>query len=340
LGPKAEIRSSCVDQDDGFPKCFPGIGYLQNNKPTVSIQALILSMKKIVKAVFVKIIFFLSRLPFGILYLISDVLFFVMSYMIRYRLRVIRHNLHLAFPGRPAAFYKRTARRFHRHFADIFIESLKNLSGNPAAITNNIRIVNPELLQHFFDKQKSIILYAGHIGNWEWLTILPKYAPHKVVALYQPLSNALFDQLIKDSREKYGIITTPSSRAFKTLKTLNDGGTLTLTIALGDQSPPPNGPKVWVDFFGQETAFIPGTNKIAQRLKQAMIYPHFSKPGRGHYEIEFMTIHDGSEAITDKQIIERYANLLEENIRQQTHLWLWSHRRWKLSAQGKAPEST
>jgi Kdo2-lipid IVA lauroyltransferase/acyltransferase len=291
-------------------------------------------MKQAFSTIAEKIILMLSKLPFGILYFFSDLFFFIGSYVIRYRLKVILKNLRMAFPDKTDRFYKKTARRFHRHFADVFTESLKNLNGNPNDIFHRINIKNPEMLKAFYDRGQSIILYGAHIGNWEWLSILPKHAPHKIIAFYKPLSNQLIDKLVKDSREKYGVTTTPSAKAFKLLKGLNDEGIPTLTIALGDQSPSTKGPKVWIDFLGIETAFLPGTNKIAQRLGQATIYPHFTKTGRGFYELEFKIIHNGSNPITDDHMIANYARLLEDNIRQQPHIWLWSHRRWKHSPAG------
>jgi Kdo2-lipid IVA lauroyltransferase/acyltransferase len=288
-------------------------------------------MKQFLTTIAEKIILLLSRLPFGVLYVFSDIFFFIGSFIIRYRLNVILKNLRMAFPSEKNHFYQKTARKFHRHFADIFTESLKNLNGNPDDIFHRIKIINPELLQSFYHKGKSVILYGAHIGNWEWLSILPKHTPHKIIAFYKPLSNKLIDKLVKDSREKYGVTTTPSAKAFKLLKGLNDAGIPTLTIALGDQSPPTKGPKVWINFLGIETAFLPGTNKIAQRLGQATIYPQFIKTGRGFYEVEFQIIHDAGEPITDDHLIENYARLLEENIRKQPHIWLWSHRRWKLT---------
>ncbi len=288
-------------------------------------------MTKIFFLIAEKIILLLSKLPFGLLYIFSDLFFFIGSYIIGYRMKVVLKNLKMAFPSESSHFYRTTARRFHRHFADVFTESLKNLNGNPEDIFHRIKIKNPELLKTFYDRKKSIILYGAHIGNWEWLSILPKHTSHKIIAFYKPLSNKLIDKLVKDSREKYGVTTTPSAKAFKLLKELNDAGTRTLTIALGDQSPPKKGPKVWINFLGIETAFLPGTNKIAKRLGQAMIYPHFTKTARGFYEIEFKVIHDGSEPITDDRMIENYAHLLEANIRQQPHIWLWSHRRWKIA---------
>ena len=87
---------------------------------------------------------------------------------------------------------------------------------------------------------------------------------------------------------------------------------------------------MWLDFLNQPTAFLLGANKIARKLEQAVVYPHFKKVGRGHYEVEMILIHPGQDESGDHPIIRNYAARLEESIHQDPALWLWSHRRWKL----------
>jgi len=43
--------------------------------------------------------------------------------------------------------------------------------------------------------------------------------------------------------------------------------------------------------------------------------------------MEFIEIPIDNPAV---EPVVRYAQLLEENIREQPELWLWSHKRWKL----------
>ncbi len=288
-------------------------------------------MKKIVSAINARIILGLSQLPLGFLYFFSDLIFILMAYIARYRRRVIMQNLRMAFPDKSPQFYAQTCRKFYRHLSDFFIETTKNLGRSSEAVQSRIRFVNLDLLQNYFSRGQSIILYGGHIGNWEWLNAIPKINHDVTVGLYQPLASSFIDELTRKAREKNDTLIVPSARAFKSLKNLNDGGKVTLTFALGDQSPPPHGPKVWIDFMGIETAFLPGINKIAQKLGQTLMYPHYIKTGRGRYDVEFKLIYDGVTGIYGEQIIESYGKLLENNIRQQPHIWLWSHRRWKLT---------
>ena len=74
------------------------------------------------------ILYFISLLPMQVLYLLSDILYFLLYHVVRYRKKVVMDNLSLAFPEKTAAERRAIARRFFRRFTDNWIESLKLLS--------------------------------------------------------------------------------------------------------------------------------------------------------------------------------------------------------------------
>jgi KDO2-lipid IV(A) lauroyltransferase len=272
----------------------------------------------------------LSKLPLSMLYVLSDFFTILIFRVARYRRKVVRHNLHHSFPEKSLHEIRDIEKKFYRHLSDIMAETLKNLGGRESAITKRISFRNIELLQRIYSEGKSVTLYTGHYGNWEWLAVLPLHVRFRMIAFYQPLSNSIFDELMKQSREKYGITAIPSGQAYRALKNFSDEGILTLSLVLGDQSPPPGGPKVWLDFLNQPTAFLTGANKIARKLDQYVVYPHFIKVSRGHYEVELIVIHPAMDDTGEHPIIRNYAAQLEKSIRHDPSMWLWSHRRWKL----------
>ncbi len=267
----------------------------------------------------------------NLLYALSDVIFFIMYYVIRYRRKIVFNNLTGSFPEKSKAEIRHLERKFYVHFSNLMIESLKNLSDSGKTIEKRMNFINIELMKTYHSQGKSIILYAAHFGNWEWLAILPFFVSYRMIAFYQPLSNSLFDELIKKSREKYGITAVPSAHAYKALKTYNDEGELTLSLVLGDQSPPRDSTKVWLNFLNRETAFIVGAGKMAKKLDHVVVFPHFTKKARGYYDIEFKVIHADEDENSENPYIKGYARELEKSIRINPDLWLWSHRRWKLN---------
>jgi KDO2-lipid IV(A) lauroyltransferase len=50
---------------------------------------------------------------------------------------------------------------------------------------------------------------------------------------------------------------------------------------------------------------------------------------RGYYEVELKTISKESRDTEPDFITHSYVSMLEESIRNQPDIWLWSHRRWK-----------
>ena len=157
---------------------------------------------------------------------------------------------------------------------------------------------------------------------------LPLHIPHQMLSFYQGQSNKYFDQLMMLIRERFGNKCIESKTGYKILSEYVRNKQLTLTIITGDQSPNNSSTKHWVQFLNRETAFLIGADRIAKKLEHPILYPKMTKPKRGFYEFEFIEINPTESS---KTIIDTYANLLEENIKLQPEMWLWSHRRWKLT---------
>ncbi len=51
---------------------------------------------------------------------------------------------------------------------------------------------------------------------------------------------------------------------------------------------------------------------------------------RGRYEMGFLPLAQDGEALAAGELTERYARLVEEQIRAAPPDWPWSHKRWKL----------
>ena len=287
-------------------------------------------MKKILTRLVIVSFYLLSILPITILYLLSDISFFILFYIVGYRKKVVLANMINAFPEKNSNELRHIQKGFYKHFCDLIYESVKNLTISKRAIRKRFKVRNLELVHTYFEQKRSIILYLGHYGNWEWLAAMSLYVPHQMVAFYQPLSNTLFDKLIKSSRERFGLIAVKSSQGYKALVDFSNKGILTFTLALGDQSPPAQSDKHWVTFLNQETAFLTGVDRIAKKMNMVVLFPLFRKISRGHYEIELEIIQECMENIESYRIIDNYAKQLESAIIHDPALWLWSHRRWKL----------
>ncbi len=288
-------------------------------------------MKKIGRYIAEKFLFAASHLPLWVLYGFSTLSYFVLRYIVRYRHQVIESNLRHSFPEKSDAEIKAIHSTFLRHFCDLVFETLKALSISEQELLKRFVIKNPEVVNRYYEQNRSVLLFAAHFGNWEWFISMPIYFKHRPVTLYQQLSSGLMDKMVRYCRERTGVLAAESANGYKTIAGLAAQHIPSITLIIGDQSPVRKSSKHWVTFLHQETAFLVGTDRIAEKMDQVVVYPSFTSPRRGYYEVELKLIEDQVAAGGDSsQIIERYAKFLEQDIEKNPSLWLWSHRRWKL----------
>jgi len=261
------------------------------------------------------------------IYAFARFVYFFFFHVFGYRKGVVFDNLNKSFPEKSSAEINVIAKKFYMHFCSTFLESIKLLSVSSATILKRYKILNAEVINKHYDAGESLILYGSHFGNWEWMTVMPLYSKFKFVLFYQEQSSAYFDRLMVINRERLGSLCVESQSGFKSLLMHSRENVLTFTYVIGDQSPMSKSSKYWVPFLNRETAFLIGAERMAKKVNQKIYYPKVRQPKRGYYEMEFIEIPIDNPAV---EPVVRYAQLLEENIREQPELWLWSHKRWKL----------
>jgi len=98
---------------------------------------------------------------------------------------------------------------------------------------------------------------------------------------------------------------------------------------LSDQKPRPEVTKYWTTFLNQNTGFLDGGEVLAKKFGYPVFYLYITRTKRGYYVADMRTISATPKDTAEGEITERYARLLEENIKEQPALWLWTHNRWK-----------
>lgn len=188
------------------------------------------------------------------------------------------------------------------------------------------------MIEDHFRNGKNIIIYAGHYGNWEWFGAFPLLVPYKLNTFYQPLQNPYFDQLMKLIRSRFDLECIPSHRGYKKMLEMKTKNIKHMTLMVGDQSPADDKNVEWADFFDRKTAFLTGVERISKKLDLLVVFPHFTKPKRGYYEIRFVPLRPNKSSKTQNNLIQDFSHVLQKAITDAPEMWLWTHRRWKLSA--------
>ena len=271
--------------------------------------------------------YLLSLLPLRALYILSDLFFFLIYYVVGYRKKVVLYNLSIAFPERTAAERKEIARKFYRNFTDFFVETIKLFSAGETFVKKHF-VADYSVFDRLQAEGKKCQVHLGHNFNWEIAYhSITSSIRQKPLGVYMPLSNKTFERIFQKLRSRKGGVLLPATRMRTALLPFRHEPYVLLLIA--DQSPATPKSGMWVPFFGRPTAFVSGPESGARIGNLPVIFSYFSKRKRGHYEGHFVLAAENPSALEKGALTKKYAQFLEEKTREQPEIWLWTHKRWK-----------
>ena len=275
----------------------------------------------------VPVIYGISFLPLRLLYLLSDILAWILRVIVKYRKDVVLSNLRYVFPGKSEKELTELKRAFYRHFTDIVMETLKLLTISEKGVLRHVQYEHSTLMNKYFVEGQSVLIAMGHIGNWEFCGAgLPLASDHTICAAYRPLRNEVFNNLVLRSRTKFGVTMFRESGLLREL--VKSKGTVTGTMMVADQKPHLESIH-WVSFMNRRTPAFKGIGKLSQMLGYPVVYMSTTKVQRGKYHVSFRSIADDPKNMDEGEIIQKYYDCLAEDIALHPDQWLWSHRRWK-----------
>ena len=264
-----------------------------------------------------------------VLYILSNFFFLVIYYLVKYRRKVVLQNISYAFPEKTEKEKKQIAKQFFKHFADLFVESIKSFSISKKEVLKRYKYKNLELINKFVEEGKSIALVGAHQANWEWSFSLPLLFDVTVFCAYNKLRNEFFEKVLKDVREKFGGIGIKTHEAVKGILYNYRNNIQGIYILLSDQSPLVEKTFYWTEFFGVKIPVHSGPEMLAKKFDLVFINYTTKKIKRGYYETEFELITDTPKKYKNYEITEKYIQLTEKKIKEQPEFYLWSHNRFK-----------
>ena len=272
----------------------------------------------------------LSLLPHRVLYLFSDIMSFIVHYLIGYRKSVIVNNLKKSFPNSSDQEIKKYTNRYYHHLCDLIVESIKNISITNEELLDRFSFENVEMLNELYDKKKSVVVMGGHYGSWErYALAISLSSQHKQLAIYKPFKNKFLNQKIKLIRERFGVQMISMMMTKKYF--LKDPEDLKcITFGLDQWTPSPK-KAYWSKFLHQDTSFYQSAEILAKEFDWAVVYCGLDKYKRGHYRGTFELLTNQAPLTADGELTEAFIRRLEANIQRDPPYWLWSHRRWKMT---------
>jgi KDO2-lipid IV(A) lauroyltransferase len=147
--------------------------------------------------------------------------------------------------------------------------------------------------------------------------------------VYLKINNRFFDKLMYQIRTRFGNTVTEKTEFRETVKTLKTEHRVVQLAA--DQRPNNRATRYQRAFLNRPAYFFEGAEHIAKSLDLPVFFGEITKKGRGHYQATYELLSRGPyDTEAEHNITDAFCKRLEENIRLQPDLYLWSHKRWKL----------
>ncbi|UHO40007.1 lysophospholipid acyltransferase family protein [Chryseobacterium capnotolerans] len=277
----------------------------------------------------IKILFFISKLPLRILYVFSDVMFFLNYYLVGYRKKVITQNLRNSFPEKSEDEIQKIRKKFYHNFSDYLVETIKSFSISETEARVRMQHINQDLFHEVKAEGKNIILLAGHVFNWEWINALAKIVPQKHChPVYRKVNSNFWENQMKKVRNKFGNEALEANEVIRNIfKSPNNGDSIYMFVA--DQTPHFSHVTYGLEFLNQRTPAFIGYDKLATRMDLAFIYCEMKKVKRGYYQVNYYRIYPDNEKFTEHEVVRKFHKMLENTLHKHPDNYLWSHRKWK-----------
>lgn len=237
------------------------------------------------------------------------------------------NNLSIAFPDKSEVEKVQIAKKFYHNFLDSLIETIKMISAGDKFILKHFT-GNWEVVNDLYKTGKSCNILGGHTFNWEWANHSAGLSfNYTLLSVYMPISNKILNRLFLELRSK-GKTRMLSAHNMREEMIPYQNSQYALGLA-ADQNPGNSKSAYWLNFFGRPAPFVTGPEKSARVRDLLVVFCYIQKLRRGYYNLVFSLGEASPKHLPEGGLTLKYARYLEECIRKQPDMWLWSHKRFK-----------
>jgi KDO2-lipid IV(A) lauroyltransferase len=271
-------------------------------------------------------------LPFEAAVGISGYLWFVFApYLSRHR----RADRHLAamIPSYSAAERARILREMWRNLGQTFAESLllDRLAAEPDRVAMDATCQT--ILRRTMDEGGIVV--SLHLGNWEASVIPLAAAGARHAAVYRHVANPLANAYLLSSRSRYygdGLFAKGDAAARALLRRARDGKSCGIMADLRDSS------GFEVPLFGRPAPSTPFPAMLARQFNRPLFAVAVVRIGVARFRMEATEIaveQTGDRNADIRAATARTQEVFEGWIRRWPEQWMWAHRRYERSLDGR-----
>ena len=268
-----------------------------------------------------------SLLPIQILYLISKIIRFIVYDILCYREKVVIDNIQNTFIEKSQTEVIKLKNNFYDYFFELIVEIIKLLSISNNELNKRFTFSNINVIKQALKKNKSVIVVVGHYGNWEWaLRSASNLIDTKIIGVYKRINNTIFEWLLLKIRSNTNVLPVEIKSLTRELVNNNEKK---IYAMVADQSPTLEQSNVRINFLNRDTLVYTGVEKISKKYNMPVFYLNIKLTSKGYYESTFEEINSKNINGKKLEITKKFFSKLENQIKSEPRLWLWSHKRWK-----------
>lgn len=268
-----------------------------------------------------------SLLPIQILYLISKIIRFIVYDILCYREKVVIDNIQNTFIEKSQTEVIKLKNNFYDYFFELIVEIIKLLSISNDEINKRFTFSNINVIKQALKQNNSVIVVVGHYGNWEWaLRSASNLIDTKIIGVYKRINNSIFEWLLLKIRSNTNVLPVEIKSLSRELVNNNEKK---IYAMVADQSPTLEQSNVRINFLNRDTLVYTGVEKISKKYNMPVFYLNIKLTSKGYYESTFEEINTKNINGKKLEITKEFFSKLENQIKSEPRLWLWSHKRWK-----------
>ncbi|MBP5483520.1 MAG: lysophospholipid acyltransferase family protein [Bacteroidales bacterium] len=267
--------------------------------------------------------------------------------VIRYRSDVVMANLSRCFPRMTYEELQETHKRFYLHLADIIAETFwfGRYTGEKCRKrirkSHIVEFTNPEEFNRLYRGATQLMMLQAHTGNWELIGGILNYSygdpldidANTIAVTYLKQRPEFVDRFLERNRTAavvdYGFKGYVEASNVVRFAYKNKDNKYSYSF-ITDQFPYTSNLKCELNFmYRTDTATMTGAASLAVKFDMAVGYLRFRCREGGGYTLSIVPICDRAGGHDVKEIMQKYYDLLEEDLREQPWNYLWTHKRWK-----------
>ena len=277
--------------------------------------------------------FVLTRLPFGAVRFLTQILLAIGFVFTVKQKRLTRESLRIAFGNEKTdkemdAIFKSC----FRNVGNMMIELIYYMA-HPQMIKDKVVFENKEILEEAFAKGKGIVAVSAHFGNFPLMLLSLAQQGYPTHAIIRHTRDEKIEKYFQGLRTQLGLKTIyahPRQQCVTdSLKALRNNELVFIPLDQNFGS----GGGVFVEFFGQQAATATGPAVFAMRTGAPIVPIFVVRQGDDTHKVIIENPLDLQEGVDEKETIyltvSKITQIIEKYVRQYPQEWGWMHRRWK-----------